>query len=138
MTAGFETFVAAERAGYPPYLGVGEAIHTAFEVFPYASFVALSGCASPGRRWRLAWRRSVLDRVGLTGLGPDTTIDGLDAACAALTAERYLDGAGSWVGDPREGVIVLPVPSLADRDVHGRERPRRGRPGCASAGAGRR
>jgi Protein of unknown function (DUF429) len=115
MTAGFETFTAAERAGYPAYFGIGEAGHTSCEVFPYASYVALGGCLSPGRRWRVPWRRSVLDGAGLAGLGPEATIDALDAACAALTGERFLEGDGSWVGDTREGVIVLPVPELADR-----------------------
>src|SRR5216684_2317823 len=50
MTAGFEAFEAARQAGYPPYLGRGRKERTAFEVFPYASYVALSGCLSPGRR----------------------------------------------------------------------------------------
>jgi hypothetical protein len=52
--------------------------------------------------------------AGLEGLPGDVTIDTVDAACAALTAGRYLDGAGSWLGDPREGVLVLPVASLRD------------------------
>jgi hypothetical protein len=77
--------------------------------------VALRGCLSPGRRWRLAWRRTALEEAGVTGLAADASIDTLDAACAALTAERFLEGGGSFVGDTREGVIVLPVTELADR-----------------------
>jgi hypothetical protein len=114
MTAGFETFAAARKGGYGAYLGRGRARRTALEVFPYASYVALSGCLSPGRRWRLAWRRAVLAEAGLAGLPDIAAIDLLDAACAALTGARFLDGAGSFVGDPREGVIVLPVSRLAE------------------------
>ena len=115
MTAGFETFRAADAAGYRTYLGTGSPTGSALEVFPYASYVALAGCLSPGRRWRAAWRRSVLVANGVAGLADNDSIDLLDAACAALTGELYLGGDGSFVGDPREGVIVLPVSALADR-----------------------
>jgi len=114
MTAGFEAFIAAAGAGYEVFLGEGSARGRAFEVFPYASYVAIAGCLSPGRRWRLQWRRAVMDQTGLRHLPDDARIDTVDAACAALTAERFLDGRGSWVGHPREGVIVLPVPELRD------------------------
>jgi hypothetical protein len=115
MTAGFETYAAAAEAGYPAYLGRGRKQRAAFEVFPYASYVALSGCLSPGRRWRVEWRRGVLTEAGVEGLPEDALIDVVDATCAALTAERFLRGEGSLVGDPREGVIVLPGPGLQER-----------------------
>jgi hypothetical protein len=129
MTAGFEAFAAAESAGYPPFLGdagVGgggsgggggatTGDRWAFEVFPYASYVAMAGCLSPGRRHRLTWRRSVLEQEGLQDLPDDAPIDVLDGACAALTAGRFVEGVGSWVGDAREGAIVLPVAALQDR-----------------------
>lgn len=114
MTAGFETFAAAREGGYPVYLGRGRARRTALEVFPYASYVALSGCLSPGRRWRGAWRRAVLAEAGVAGLPEMAGIDLLDAACAAFTGARFLDGDGSIVGDSREGVIVLPIHRLED------------------------
>jgi Protein of unknown function (DUF429) len=113
MTAGFEAFAAAREGGYAAYLGRGRARRTALEVFPYASYVALSGCLSPGRR-RLAWRRAVLAESGVGGLPEIAAIDLLDAACAAFTGARFLEGDGSFVGDPREGVIVLPVSRLQD------------------------
>ena len=114
MTAGFEAFAAAREAGYALYLGPGRSRRMALEVFPYASYVALSGCLSPGRRWRSAWRRAVLAEAGVAGLPEIAGIDLLDAACAAFTGARFLDGEGSFVGDPREGVIVLPVHRLED------------------------
>ncbi|MGH2572679.1 MAG: DUF429 domain-containing protein [Actinomycetota bacterium] len=115
MTAGFETFDAARKAGYPPYLGRGRKERTAFEVFPYASYVTLAGCLSPGRRWRLAWRRAVLAETRMRGLPEDAGLDTLDAACAALTGDRFLRGEGCYVGDAREGVIVLPVARIDER-----------------------
>ena len=115
MTAGFEAFAAARAAGYPPFLGEGDPAHRALEAFPYAGYVALAGCLSPGRRVRLPWRRAVLEAAGLRGLPEDATIDLVDAACAGLVGVRVLSGEGSWVGHPQEGAIVLPVPRLADR-----------------------
>jgi hypothetical protein len=114
MTAGFEAFESAAAAGYPAFYGTGSPEHSAFEVFPYASYVALSGCLSPGRRWRLPWRRGILATAEVSGLPEDAGIDLLDAACAALTGIRFLEGRGSFLGDPREGAIVLPIPSLLD------------------------
>ena len=145
MTAGFETFAAARRVGYPPYLGRGRKDRRAFEVFPYASYVALSGCLSPGRRWRTAWRQAVLADAGVTGLVDDAIIDVVDAACAALTGERFLRGDGSFLGDPREGVIVLPAPALQEhyrrcappdgtvREARNPEAPRLCECGCGAA-----
>lgn len=115
MTAGFETFAAAERAGYPLYRGEGRGHGHALEVFPYASYVGLAGCLSPGRRWRVAWRHAILAQSGVQGVPEEAPVDALDAACAAFTAERFVDGRGSFIGDPREGVIVLPVPELRPR-----------------------
>jgi len=34
---------------------------------------------------------------------------------AALAARALATGRGTWLGDPREGVIVLPVLDLLDR-----------------------
>jgi hypothetical protein len=115
MTAGFELYGSLAKAGYPAYLGRGRRDRTALEVFPYASYVALAGCLSPGRRWRLEWRQAVLASVGVRGLPEEAAIDQVDAACAAFTGERFLRGEGSTVGDPREGVVVLPVAALQER-----------------------
>jgi hypothetical protein len=42
------------------------------------------------------------------------TVHQVDAALAALTGIRALEGAASGVGRPDEGVIVVPVISLLD------------------------
>jgi hypothetical protein len=54
------------------------------------------------------------------------TVDELDATAAAYAAYALATGRGGWVGDPREGVIVLPVPRLEDRYVK-EAQPRRSR-----------
>ena len=43
------------------------------------------------------------------------TLDELDACAAAYTAYALAAGHGTWVGDPEEGVIVLPAAELLDR-----------------------
>jgi predicted nuclease with RNAse H fold len=39
-------------------------------------------------------------------------IEELDAAACALCAHRYAVGHASWLGDPEEGVVVLPGSSV--------------------------
>jgi predicted nuclease with RNAse H fold len=115
MRQGFECFRAARDLGYPRYHD-GSATHTAIEVFPHASAAVLRGSLPPtgtARRPRLkrAWRSSVLEEHGV-----DTSelrsLDQVDAALAALTGILALDGVLLAVGDPQEGVIVLPVRSV--------------------------
>jgi hypothetical protein len=43
------------------------------------------------------------------------TLDELDACAAAYAAYVLARGGGCWVGDTREGVIVLPVAELLAR-----------------------
>ena len=65
------------------------------------------------------------DRAWLTELGANIedadgglwhrTLDELDACAAAYAAYGLAAGLGTWVGDPEEGVIVLPTAGLLDR-----------------------
>lgn len=111
MRVGQAAFAAAARAGYQLYRG-GPVAGCALEVFPHSSAVALAGGRPPpgtARRAaaKAAWRRSVLEAAGV-----DTatlrTLDHLDAALAALTALLAWQGCGFTLGDPGEGVMVLP------------------------------
>ena len=43
------------------------------------------------------------------------TLDELDACAAAYAAYALAAGLGIWVGEPEEGVIVLPVSELHAR-----------------------
>ncbi|HEX2267072.1 MAG TPA: DUF429 domain-containing protein [Actinomycetota bacterium] len=113
MQVGFKLFETAERAGYVPYRS-GDPRHTAIEVFPHASAAVLSGGLLPSGIRKGTWRRSVLERQGVGELG-FRSVDQIDAALAALTGLRALQGSFVAVGDPDEGVIVLPVTDLQDR-----------------------
>lgn len=111
MVVGFRAFEIADACGYPRYRG-GTAEGTAIEVFPHASAVTLAGRLGPTRRARLRWRREILKNDGVDAdrlVGPDQ----VDAALAALTGLFALEGSFHAPGDPDEGVIVVPVPSLA-------------------------
>jgi hypothetical protein len=89
------------------------------ETYPDAVFCSLLGHRPSPKRtpWGLQQRIAALRMRGVVdddgGLW-HRTLDELDACAAAYAARALAEGGGSWVGDPREGVIVLPVPELAD------------------------
>jgi predicted nuclease with RNAse H fold len=92
------------------------------ETYPDAVFCALLGHRPPPKRTPhgLQQRIAVLKLKGIQddagGLW-QRTVDELDATAAAYAAYTLATGQGGWVGDPREGVIVVPVPRLEDRYV---------------------
>lgn len=108
MRVGFSLFEAlADR--YPLFRGA-DPQGTAAEVFPHASAVFLAGRARSPTESKMQFRRQVLesnqvDPARLRG------IDRIDAALAALTGLVALEGTWSCVGDPAEGVILLPARS---------------------------
>jgi predicted nuclease with RNAse H fold len=110
MRVGFAVFGAAREAGFPRYRS-GRVGGTAIEVFPHASAVVLAGCLPPPSARKRRWRARVLvaQRVQADGLH---SADQVDAALAALTGLLAAQGRCTALGDPREGVIVLPVSSL--------------------------
>jgi predicted nuclease with RNAse H fold len=113
MRVGFGVFRIAALAGFPMYRG-GPAAGTAIEVFPHASAVVLAGCLPPRGTRKATWRASVLQARGVN-VDPLRSLDQIDAALAALTGLRALAGRSCALGDPREGVIVLPARSLPAR-----------------------
>jgi predicted nuclease with RNAse H fold len=114
MRVGFEVFAAAARHGYPLYRGGAKVQGCAVEVFPHASAVTLRGHLPPRGARKSIWRRAVLVEAGVED-SPLGTVDQLDAALAALTGLRCLQGRGCVVGVPGESVLVLPVPRLPSR-----------------------
>jgi hypothetical protein len=90
------------------------------ETYPDAVFCSMIGHRPSPKRtpWGLQQRiaalklRAIVDADG--GLW-HRTLDELDACAAAYAAYVLARGGGSWVGDPREGVIVLPVEELLPR-----------------------
>jgi predicted nuclease with RNAse H fold len=109
MRAGFAVFAAVADA-YPRYRA-GPVRGTAIEAFPEATAVLLAGHLRPTGEPKARFRRRVL-----AGQGIDTsdlpTLDAVDATLAALTGLLALEGELSAVGDPDEGVVVLPVRPL--------------------------
>jgi len=124
MRVGFDLADTLRAAGmHPPRT---EQDHAAglLEVFPDAAFVTLLGGrpepkSGPRAATGLAQRRRALEAAGIS-LDGGLSHDELDAAAAALTALRWWEGQGCAVGDPAEGLIVLPVPGAALRDRYQR------------------
>ncbi|HEU4978796.1 MAG TPA: DUF429 domain-containing protein, partial [Solirubrobacteraceae bacterium] len=90
------------------------------ETYPDAVFCSLIGHRPAPKRtpWGLQERITALKQRGVVDADGGLwhrTLDELDACAAAYVAYTLAAGQASWVGDPREGVIVLPVPELADR-----------------------
>ena len=110
MKVGFRAFAACAGAGFPLYRR-GDGRGHAMEVFPHASAVVLGGCLPPAAVPKHTWRASVLRAQGI-GVSALRTADLIDAALAALTGLFALAGESVAVGDPDEGVIVLPGRTL--------------------------
>jgi predicted nuclease with RNAse H fold len=113
MEVGFEVFRVAAARGFPRYRA-GAPRGTAMEVFPHASAAVLAGCLPPKGARKKPWRERILDAHGVP-VAELTTADRVDAALCALTGILALEGHRFAPGDPKEGVIVLPVASLPAR-----------------------
>jgi predicted nuclease with RNAse H fold len=90
-----------------------------FETNADGVYCAMQGRRLPARRHPLGVRRRIdeLEADHVTDEGGDLwhrRIEELDAVAAALCAHRYAVGHASWIGDPDEGVIVLPGASIPE------------------------
>jgi predicted nuclease with RNAse H fold len=119
MRSGMAAFAACEQAGYARYRE-GAVKRKAFEVFPHASSVVLSGALPPRGTSKKDWRVAVLRARGVE-LAQLATLDLVDAALAALTGLFALRGEFTALGDPAEGTIVIP-----ERALPGKPYPRGG------------
>ena len=84
-----------------------------FETHPDGVFCALHGQRVPAKRHPLGIQRRIVELLEDHVEDPGgelwfRRIEEIDAAAAALCAHRYAVGHACWVGDPAEGVIVLP------------------------------
>jgi predicted nuclease with RNAse H fold len=82
-------------------------------------FSALQGRRLPAKRHPLGLQLRVDELSGdhVIDEGGDLwhrRIEELDAVACALCAHRYAVGHASWLGDPDEGVVVLPGSSVPD------------------------
>lgn len=108
MRAGFTIFeMIADR--YPCYRN-GPIWGTALEVFPEATATLLAGTLCP-KGQKNPFRRAVLRAHDIDDMLLPS-IDAVDAALAALTGLRALEGQFTAIGDPAEAVIVVPVTPL--------------------------
>ena len=131
MAVGFELFDALSPLGRWIPAGANGALEGAvgdsalrsgrvFETYPDAIFCALLGHRPSPKRtpWGGQQRIAALKLQGVVdedgGLW-HRTLDELDACAAAYAAYAHGAGLGTWVGDPAEGVIVLPTAELLPR-----------------------
>jgi predicted nuclease with RNAse H fold len=127
---GFELYAALSGLGLyrpQPADGMIERIGSAplrfgrlCETYPDAIFCGLLGHRPSPKRtpWGLQQRIAALRMKGIEDADGGLwhrTLDELDACAAAYAAYALAAGLGIWVGDPEEGVIVLPVAELRDR-----------------------
>jgi hypothetical protein len=82
-------------------------------------FCALQGHRLPSKRHPFGMQLRIDELAGdhVVDEGGDLRhrrIEELDAVVCALCAHRYAVGHASWLGDPDEGVVVLPGSSLPD------------------------
>ena len=95
-----------------------------FETHSDGIFCALQGRRLPAKRHPLGLQLRIaeLEDDHVIDEGGDLwhrRIEEIDAAACALCAHRYALGHASWLGDPEEGVLVLPgntLPSQFARD----------------------
>jgi predicted nuclease with RNAse H fold len=116
MRVGISVY-AALSPSYTLFAG-GTPSGTAVEVFPEATSVLLAGRHRSGAETKRTFRRQVLRSCGIDEAALPT-LDRVDAALAALTGILALDGRYTTVGDPTEGVILLP-PVEPRRSSNGR------------------
>jgi hypothetical protein len=111
---------------YSPSRGSGQVEEGAFrnaavfETAPDGLFAALQGRRVPARRHPLGVQRRVdeLEHDHVIDPGGDLwhrRIEEIEAAGAALAAHRYAVAHACWLGDPDEGVIVLPGSRIPER-----------------------
>src|SRR5215210_1907983 len=131
MAVGFELFEALAPLGrYVPDHAdgalegdVGQAAIRAgrvFETYPDAIFCALLGHRPPPKRTPWGGQQRIA-ALKLKGIYDDDgglwhrTLDEIDACAAAYAAYALCAGLGTWVGDPAEGVMVIPTARLLER-----------------------
>lgn len=88
------------------------------EVYPYAT-LRLLGLPTAGKRTQLGRRRihHALQPL-IPGLDhPDASEHQLDAVACAYTAYLWRQGLTRTVGDPTEGLMVIPIPPVAEIEV---------------------
>ena len=109
MRVGFSIYECL-AARYPLFRG-GDPSGTSAEVFPNASAILLAGRHRSACETKTGFHRQVLRTCNvLESALPN--LDRVDAALGAVTGLLALEGSYMSLGEPTEGVILLPVSSL--------------------------
>jgi predicted nuclease with RNAse H fold len=95
-------------SNYGLYDGRSSVHPVCFETFPQAIACALAGQRLSAGRKRMD-RRRILERAGLS-VQALRSIDQVDAALCALSAQQVLTGRFDSYGDAAEGFILVPRP----------------------------
>jgi predicted nuclease with RNAse H fold len=114
MRVGMALFDRLERS-YPVYQG-GDLRGSAVEVFPNASALLLAGRRRRPGETKNGFRRAVLAQHGVEQADLPN-LDRVDAGLAALTGLVALAGVWAVVGEPTEGLVLLPVSELPGRPL---------------------
>jgi predicted nuclease with RNAse H fold len=111
MRSGFAVYDALLATGRWSLFDGDPTGNRLLEVYPFAAFAVLLGHIPPAKgtpAGRSARKTALTSRLAagsdLSGLGHDE----LDATAAAVTALALRQGTASWVGNPREALMVLP------------------------------
>jgi predicted nuclease with RNAse H fold len=107
MRVGFRVFEAVAEA-YPLYRS-GDPRGCATEVFPNAAAVVILGQRRHCEETKTSFRRRALAAAGVAQERL-ANLDRVDAGLAALSGLYALEGRFVALGDPDEGVVVVPKP----------------------------
>jgi predicted nuclease with RNAse H fold len=118
--AGLRVFAAAGPDSEGPVAEGSYREAAVFETNADGVFCALQGRRLPARRHPLGVQRRIetLDEAHVLDDGGELwhrRIEEIDAVAVALCAHRYAVGHASWLGQPGEGVVVLPGASVPGR-----------------------
>jgi predicted nuclease with RNAse H fold len=110
---------AADEAGEGPVADGAYGEMPIFETNPDGVFSALHGQRVPAKRHPIGVQHRIVELLDnhVEDDGGELwfrRIEEVEAAAAALVAHRYAVGHACWVGDPAEGVIVLPGSRLPE------------------------
>jgi predicted nuclease with RNAse H fold len=113
MRAGFAVYDALLATGrWSVFDGTAVGSRLA-EVYPFAVFAVLLGHIPPAKQTPEGRSARIAALEARLAGGPDLrdrSHHELDALAAAVTALALRNGEAKWVGNPREGLIVLPGP----------------------------
>jgi predicted nuclease with RNAse H fold len=116
MQTGFRLYDALLRTGRWTLFDGVPGPNRLLEVYPFAAFAVLLGGIPPPKyrpEGRAARREALRAALGWDhGDALSDNHHALDALAAAYTAWAFEAGRGAWVGNPREGLMLLPAPPL--------------------------